>query len=343
VVGFFVLSGFLITWLLLKEWDRTGTVSLRAFYARRILRIVPAYAVYVLLAAAYYWAKHREMWQDSLIVAALTYTTNYWNAVHPHPVYGHVPTDLSHTWSLSVEEQFYLLWPLLFLFLFRGRRRGMVLGLCAAIAGVCAWRTFAFNGLQMTQAYVYNAFETRFDALAVGCLLAVLAVGGQLDYLGSRAAGSWAFPLITLGAIAASRLGGRGYHYGPGFTVESVLVAILLVQMLLLVRSRCWSWLEHPVLRYLGTLSYPLYLYHNKGLNLGWRLTGLHPVWQLVIGLLASFLLALGSYLLVERPFLALKKRFAGGEPRQADQAGRNTSATGSTPVGVRRPLSLRP
>ena len=105
VSAFFVLSGFLITWLLLKEYRDTGTISLRRFYTRRMLRIFPAY--YVFVAASFAIDTVRgDHWRPGLGLSALLYVVNYYNAFQGHPA-----TSIAHAWSLGIEEQFYLLWP----------------------------------------------------------------------------------------------------------------------------------------------------------------------------------------------------------------------------------------
>jgi peptidoglycan/LPS O-acetylase OafA/YrhL len=101
------------------------------------------------------------------------------------------------------------------------------------------------------------------------------------------------------------------YHYSIGFTVDALLVMVLLVQLLLLHRHPMWSWLEHPVVRYLGIISYPLYLWHPWGLGVGTWLHRLPPAGQFVVGVTVCIALASGSYFLIEKPFLTLKKRFS--------------------------------
>src|SRR5438093_1124683 len=114
VSAFFVLSGFLITWLLLREHAANGTVSLRRFYTRRVLRIFPAY--YAFLAVSFAIDSVRgQPWGSSLGLSSLFYLVNYYNALNGHPV-----TSIAHAWSLGIEEQFYLLWPMLLLLLLRG-------------------------------------------------------------------------------------------------------------------------------------------------------------------------------------------------------------------------------
>ena len=102
---FFVLSGFLITWLLLREWDLNHTLSLSDFYYRRALRIFPAYYFFVLITivADLFFGNNQI---QPAILPALTYTTNYFNVFNNHP-----PLSTAHTWSLAIEEQFYLVWP----------------------------------------------------------------------------------------------------------------------------------------------------------------------------------------------------------------------------------------
>ncbi|HEX9393047.1 MAG TPA: acyltransferase, partial [Gemmatimonadales bacterium] len=166
VSAFFVLSGFLITWLLLKEHGATGDVSLRQFYTRRVLRIFPAYYAFIVLT---YAADHLrgQAWPPGLAPSALFYLVNYFNALHGHPT-----TSIAHAWSLGIEEQFYLLWPLLLLVLLRGGVARVARALVILIVVVVAWRCVLLLGLHVDRAYLYNAFDTRFDNLAVGCLLA---------------------------------------------------------------------------------------------------------------------------------------------------------------------------
>lgn len=169
VSAFFVLSGFLITWLLLKEYRAARDISLRRFYLRRVLRIFPAY--YVFLAASYALDRlHGVAWPRGLSLSGLFYLVNYYNATHGHPV-----TRIAHAWSLGVEEQFYLLWPLLLLVLLRRWDRRAPAIVTATIALVALWRSWLYLGAHAGAAYVYNAFDARFDNLLVGCLLALCA------------------------------------------------------------------------------------------------------------------------------------------------------------------------
>jgi peptidoglycan/LPS O-acetylase OafA/YrhL len=309
VSAFFVLSGFLITWLLLRERRATGRVSLRRFYLRRTLRIFPAYYVFLALSFMVDRVRH-DPWPDGLAAAAVAYVVNYYNALHGHPT-----TTIAHAWSLGVEEQFYFIWPTIFLLLARREGAGKRLTLLPVVAGLVAvvllWRSLLFLIGGVGTAYVYNAFDTRFDNLGMGCLLAICAERPWFVVL-ARAAGRRAWlPLVTLGLLLWSRVGmSTAYHYSLGFTVDAVLIAVLVVQLLQLSQRVLWSWLEHPVVRYLGVISYPLYLYHIWGIGAGHQLRFLPASLQLVVGVFASIALASGSYFVIERPFLALKRRF---------------------------------
>ncbi len=305
VSAFFVLSGFLITWLLLQEHRAAGTVSLRRFYTRRVLRIFPAY--YAFLAVSFAIDHFRgHPWGSGLGLSALFYIVNYFNALHGHP-----PTAIAHAWSLGIEEQFYLLWPMLLLVLLRGGTRRAALTLTVVIAAVVLWRSVLYAGLHVGSAYVYNAFDTRFDNLAVGCLLALCAGAPRFQGIAARLARSALAPLATLALIVASRTGlALTYHYTVGFTVDAVLIAIFIVQVLQLYRTRLWSWLETPVVRYLGVISYPLYLWHIWALTGGHHFRAAGPVGEFAAGVIAAIALASGSYFVIERPFLALKRRF---------------------------------
>jgi peptidoglycan/LPS O-acetylase OafA/YrhL len=298
--GFFVLSGFLITRLLLAELDGTGGIDLGRFYLRRSVRIFPAYFVF-LAGSALLDALRGDPWPGQLILAGALYTVNYYNAFQGHE------GPIAHAWSLAVEEQFYLLWPIGLLLLWRLPRPWLGPALGVLVLGAMAWRSWCFLGLGLPPRYVYNAFETRMDALALGCLLAVL-LGLERWCLAAEgvARRSW-WPLITVALLGISRgLGSRSYHYSIGFTVDAALLALLLAQLLVLAGRPGWAWLDWGPVRWLGRISYPLYLWHLLGTGLGRRLPG--PGWlEAVAGVLVSIGLAAGSWYLIERPALRLR------------------------------------
>ncbi|MDG5499003.1 acyltransferase [Marinobacter sp. BGYM27] len=302
VAGFFVLSGFLITWLLLKEFDRSGRVSLKDFYKRRTLRIFPAYYAFLLVSIS--WDLYRGNTSvEPMILPSVFYWVNYHNALA-----GHSSTSLTHLWSLAVEEQFYLIWPLIFVLAMKSGRKVAIAFLCVAVIGVMFWRSYAFSVLDWGTSYVYNAFDTRFDNLAVGCLLAFalanLQVRRILEALSSKA---W-MPLVTISLLFLSlRAFDDNYRYGPAFSIDAILLGILLIQFLRLSEGWAWGWLNHPVSVYLGMISYPIYLWHVWGIQAGHKLGFLPESLEIVAGIGASILLAAMSYHLIEKPFLRLK------------------------------------
>jgi len=339
VSAFFVLSGFLITWLLLKEHAVAGTVSLRRFYARRMLRIFPAY--YAFLAVSFAIDHMRgQPWGTSLGLSSLFYVVNYYNALNGHPT-----TSITHAWSLAIEEQFYLLWPVLLLVLLRGGTRRAARTLAVVIVAVVLWRTVLYAGFHVGSAYVYNAFDTRFDNLAVGCLLALTATTRAFAAAAARLSFSPLAPLATLVLLVVSRAAiGTTWHYTAGFTVDAVLVAVFIVQMLRLYRTRLWAWLETPVVRYLGTISYPMYLWHMWGVGVGYHFRVAGKVGEFVAGVLACIALATGSYFVIERPFLKLKRRFepgarAPGPTRIGTPGKQSASAIGSAVQAATPPM----
>ena len=302
VTLFFVLSGFLITWLLRREWQATGTVSLRAFYARRTLRIFPAYYVFLAIMGSLMLVGHRR-WPVGQGWAALVYLTNYYDAF----THGG-SSSIAHTWSLAVEEQFYLLWPLAFIALARKGRRTIIAGLAITIAAVLAWRITLIFGLHAEESYSYHAFDTRADALAIGCLLAVVLETQRGQALAEWLTVSSLQPIWTVAALILARLAHPLFHPSVGYTLEAFLCAVLIVQALRLTSAAWFRWLEHPATTYIGRISYPLYLYH--GIPAFLLASAPLPAWAKLAGMvLASIVMASGSYYLVERPFLRLKSR----------------------------------
>ena len=319
VLIFFVLSGFLITWLLLKEADRNGTVSLLNFYIRRCLRIFPAFYVYSAVYLASAWAIGKSiLWPQAW--AALLYVNNYYQGLHGDP-----NTGFSHTWSLSVEEQFYVLWPSIFLFC---RRRSANLSkiLAVGIAFVWVYRVVLAFVLHVNHGYIYEAFDTRADSLMIGCLLAILLRNGKGEKIFGELCKNSALPLITLGLLLGSVFlelkFGAVYRDSVGMSLDVVLTAILIVQMIAFQNSVGWGWLNWRWVRWLGILSYSLYLYQQIAVRPAEKLAlHLPSPMKLVVIVAAVLGCAVGSYYMIEKPLLNVKQRFEPSARRDVMEA----------------------
>jgi peptidoglycan/LPS O-acetylase OafA/YrhL len=293
---FFVISGFLITSLLLKEWERTRTISIREFYVRRVYRIFPAFYVFfgcVLLLQALSLLHLQP--HDAL--AAATYTVNY----HPQRSWW-----IGHLWSLSVEEQFYLLWPLLL------RLAGPERGVWAATAAVLA-APFVRVGLWVLaptlRPTIGEAFPTVCDALAIGCVLACLrdrleASPRYLAFLQARA--FLLLPaLALLVATTLRRHMAADFLFGQSFC--NVAIALFIHRCVRFPGGLPGRVLNARPLVLVGSLSYSLYLWQQLFLNRGAH--SLVTAFPLNVAL--AFAAACASHFLVERTFLRLRERRA--------------------------------
>jgi peptidoglycan/LPS O-acetylase OafA/YrhL len=307
VMAFFVLSGFLITWLLLKESEVTGRISLRSFYARRTLRIFPAFYVFWITYVVLTWlGQHRTEWPA--YISAFFYVSNYYSAIVQPP---HMA--MAHTWSLAVEEQFYLLWPWVFR-RFRNQLPRLSLILCCLIVGVWTYRLIFYASFH-NDVWLFCAFDCRADHLAVGCLTAVLVKRRAFPAVTAWFTRNPAAPLITVALLAGSmRLGavlGQPYQFTFGFIFDPLLMAVLMLQWIALSDTPAWKWLDWSPTRYLGRVSYSAYLYHwivDYALNARFQALPL-PV-RALAAVAGSNLCASISYYVIEKPFLRLKKRF---------------------------------
>jgi peptidoglycan/LPS O-acetylase OafA/YrhL len=307
VMLFFVLSGFLITWLLMKEHAATGAVSLRDFYARRARRILPALAIALPFSiAAWLYSGERFVWLE--LWACLGFVSNYYYiATHMQ-----APNAMAVTWSLAVEEQFYLLWPVMFVTI-RKRWIRVLVRIVAALI-VCGWiyRFVAAFVFHADYWRLYYAFEMRFDHLLMGCLLAIV-VHRYPDWrpwrrlLSARA--MLATMLLFFAAAEAERWMGDRWRFGLAFAFEPILVALILLQSIALGDSAA-QWLNWRPLALLGRWSYAVYLLHLPCFYLAAKfVTGLRPRCLLAFSLTVLFSAA--SYYLVESP---LRKRRHGVE-----------------------------
>jgi|KBSSwiStaDraftv2_1062776.scaffolds.fasta_scaffold28390_3 peptidoglycan/LPS O-acetylase OafA/YrhL len=299
---FFVISGFLITHLLLREHETGGGISFSRFYARRALRIFPAY--YVFLAVSFvYMAVHAIPLPPRLVASSILYYNDYVQA------FGQDRANLiSHSWSLAIEEQFYLLWPFGLTLLLR-RRSGGVGILGVAVVCIAAWRTMLFalgHG-----SYTYYAFDTRVDQLLIGCGLAIVARQPEFDRIAGVASRSAVFPLLTAtAAVLLFQIRMAGLMASVGYSIIGMLFGLFLVQTIMLSGHPAWRWLDSPPVRFIGRISYPLYLYHKLAAALvDAYAPGLRWSVQIVPAFAVTLGLAMASYYLVERPFLSLKSR----------------------------------
>jgi peptidoglycan/LPS O-acetylase OafA/YrhL len=285
---FFVISGFVITRLLYREIDRTGGISLSGFLRRRAIRIVPAFATYV-AALALAATMGVVVVEPRDLLSALTFTTNF-------------DADRSwyvgHLWSLSVEQQFYLCWPILLVVVGRSR-------MAWAAGALLIIGPLARVGLHVfAPEYrwaIGESLPTVIDALACGGLLATLhdrlaGSGLYLRSLGSRAVACAPLAAVALNAAAAQ----IAFSYTIGQTLLNALIALWLHRLVMFPESAVGRMLNARPSVAIGALSYSLYL---------WQQPFLHRDADL---LMAAFPLniacavgaALLSYHLVERPAL---------------------------------------
>jgi len=307
---FFVLSGFLITGLLLGEWSASGRISLRRFWARRARRLLPALVVLLVTLAGVGWAggtiDRSALRADAL--SALAYVAN-WHLISAHQSYFAqfaAPSPLQHTWSLAIEEQFYLAWPLVLIGLLRlGRHRWRALSLgviAAAVAGSAATMAWLANG-SADPSRAYYGTDSRAFELLVGAGLAVLAGRRRRTRSGpALTALSWAG---GLGLVAAMTLlsGTPSWMYDGGFLAAAVLAGLVVDSVSRPDPGRLGRCLAARPLRAVGRVSYGLYLWHwPVFVLLSPRSIGLAPALADLARLAVTGALTTASYLLVEGP-----------------------------------------
>jgi len=305
VTVFFVISGYLITRLLLEEQRASGKISLRGFYLRRAFRILPAYWAYLVVIALLASAGLVAAGERGL-AHALSFTTDY---VNPES------WVLNHSWSLSVEEQFYLLWPLAVVLLgaLRARRTALCLVLAAPLVRVATF----FLAPQLRPA-ITSMLHLRIDALMVGCWAAL----EQDARPASRVLGFLERPASALGAavycvfVAACvrRFGDGSLQSALGYTLEAVSACALVLWAISHSASRAGRVLNWAPLARLGVISYSLYLWQQLWLS--------HekptPAWMVPLLIAGIVLCAELSYRLVEAPLLRLRSRLLSPAPSTA-------------------------
>jgi peptidoglycan/LPS O-acetylase OafA/YrhL len=281
---FFVLSGFLITFLLLQEQERTGAISLRNFYLRRMLRIFPAFYAFLFAIAVFKVGGLLHLPWSSLATAA-SFLTDFrvsdWN--------------VGHFWSVSTEEQFYLLWPALLVF--AGGPKALKIGLTAMV-----FTPFLSGALSKLDFPHLGMFFLSVNAIATGCVLAgarsrLHANAGYMRFLRSKWLGM--FPFST---VPFSCWQGHGAVVLYGFAAVCIAV---LIDRVMTVSDGFAAFLNWRPIAFLGAMSYSLYIWQQIFLN---RWTD-NMLTAFPLNLVLTAVCALLSFYLIERPALSWKSR----------------------------------
>jgi peptidoglycan/LPS O-acetylase OafA/YrhL len=303
---FFVLSSYLITELLLREKDLLGTLDVRSFYIRRILRIWPLYFAFLALAVVLQWIVPGQhvtlragMWFSLL-------AGNWFIVFHGFP-----SSVIFPLWSVSIEEQFYITWPAI---VRRVSETGMLI--CAALLLTVATASRVYLGMHHTpESDVWCNTFVQLDPIAIGILLAVL-LKGEIPRLSKLARGAMAVAGIVGLALGAVYFGIKNDPITTtrivlGYPSVAIGGALLLLAVLRNSDKRA-----NPVLVYLGRISYGLYVFHVLGLLISdytvhdQTANLLRYSVRVCVALAATIGMSAISYRWLETPFLSLKQRF---------------------------------
>jgi peptidoglycan/LPS O-acetylase OafA/YrhL len=297
VTVFFVISGYLITKLLLKELDTTGSIRLKHFYVRRAFRIFPAFYVYLAFIGVL-WSMGLVQQTLGSYIAAFTYTWNY----YPYTS----GWTLGHVWSLCIEEQFYLCWPLLLLW--AGKVRGLRIAICIILLAPFI-RVVTYEFAPLMRGHLGMMLHTRIDTLLFGCALAILAQDpvfvGRLQRLCQPLfLGGLLFFVLFVSPVLSARFGGS-YDEPIQHTLLGASISLLLFYCIQWPESLVGRVLNLSPMRHLGVISYSVYLWQQI-------FDGNRPLVQthyLGLTLLFILLTAEASYWGIERPALRLRRR----------------------------------
>ena len=309
---FFVLSGFLITNLLLEERDRTGRTDVRRFYVRRALRLGPA----MLCVLAFIWGAALAhgglgttpgaMARFTLLV--LTYTNNWASAFNA----ASVPAPLGHFWSLAVEEQFYLIWPLALIIAFRAKvsLRTLAITLLAAVAALALWRTILWHLNHDPFRAVFGT-DTRAGGLLFGSALAVMR------HMGWRISRPFGWFLVAGGllvyvSIIPQRYDLEGRLMLGGLQLVELAAGMLIVGLTASPSVPFRTLLESPPALWIGRRSYAIYLWNWPLSLLARTILPDAPLASTLAGIGASLVAAELSFRYVEQPVLRLRARLPG-------------------------------
>jgi peptidoglycan/LPS O-acetylase OafA/YrhL len=312
VTTFFLLSGFLITTLLRLEFARYRHISLRSFYLRRVLRILPPlYAVLALAIVLPWIGKGHLAIPFAGTLAQALQVSNYYQIYAARAI---TLPGTSVLWSLAVEEHFYLVFPLLYVWMssrFSAYRQAIILlALCVA---ALAWRCILYFHFHAALIRTYYATDTRFDSILFGSVFAIVAnplVRDPLHELIIRRM-KWVFPLCVAALLGTFLVRVPGFRDTLRYSLQGLALIPLFIAAIQYQKTWPVLLLNLPVVRFLGVLSYSLYLCHSiitESVESVWKanaaLTG-------TVSLAGALCFATLVHYLIERPCTRIRKRLS--------------------------------
>ncbi len=320
--GLFSISGYLITMAMLTEFDRTGKVSIKNFYARRALRLFPALYVASITVLVYGLVTHQGDYLYSYVystLAAIFYFEDLWDILslgHGFPVFGQL-------WTLSVEEQFYLIWAILVvLFLYKSSKEALLRFTIVSCVAVCIYRIIIYYVTHDPQR-IYYAFDTRLDSILIGCIAALLASTGRLSNRMPDWYRKFAQPLAWIGFIGLACLMSfakwlTAFASTAAIPLSDLCLLSIMLYIILTPDSKRARIMSHRLLVHLGNISYPMYIWNwVVVLQINVINTNLEP-WPLCfVRLVVIIILSEVTYWIFEVPLKKLRKyRFTTKEMR---------------------------
>ena len=305
VLTFFVISGYLITRLLRREYEKNVGISLKNFYKRRILRIFPAFYSYIAVVSVLVLLGAVQI-SGVRLISAMVFSVNYFHLLPLSDPTGNDYWFIGHFWTLSLEEQFYICWPALLVSLGFAKARRFAL-LMVVISPFL--RIITYFLVPSTRPQIGMMLHTYSDPILLGSLVALMEGEERFEKLLSNIVKPlyclFATILVLLiSPLIAHRYAGA-YLITAGITVDAICVALVMIYVTRSPDSLAGKFLNHPVVSFVGVLSYSLYMWQQlflTSLNTTW--TGRFP-----FNLVVVFGVATLSYFCIEKPFLNWKDR----------------------------------
>ncbi len=310
---FFFISGYLITKLLIAEYDKTGDIGFKNFYLRRVFRLYPALIVMVCLSIITLVILHGKILPGAILSAFFYFTNYYIVYFKPLPVkeWDYI---FDPTWSLSIEEHFYLVFPVLFYLLYNKKNTFLIFLIIASVIPLIYRCYLTYNAATINEVFenrIYVTTETRADSIIWGCIAALILFkyhsAAYIKILKSK----WSLIAGLLVILFSLLFRSAMFRESLRFTLQAIAFFLIVPAIgFYNPTSIIKRILENKLMLFLGRLSYSLYLFHWMIIILANNNFKQYSMSWIIFIVFFSFLLSVISYYFVEQPFIALRKKF---------------------------------